>query len=39
LDENEEEIKSDLQELDKILSMDYYLPNDKVLYLLPQYLQ
>ena len=39
LDENEEEIKSDLQELDKILSMDYYLPNDKVLQLLPQYLQ
>jgi hypothetical protein len=39
LNENEEEIKSDLQELDKILSMDYYLPNDKVLQLLPQYLQ
>ena len=39
LDENEEEIKSDLQKLDKILSMDYYLPNDKVLQLLPQYLQ
>ena len=39
LDENEEEIKSDLQELDRILSMDYYLPDDKVLQLLPQYLQ
>ena len=36
---NEQEIKSDLQELDKILSMDYYLPNDKVLQLLPQFLQ
>lgn len=39
IDANEEEIKSDLQELDKVLSMDYYLPNDKVLQLLPAFLQ
>ena len=39
IDANEKEIKSNLQELDKILSMDYYLPNDKVLQLLPQFLQ
>ena len=28
-----------LEELDKVLSMDYYLPNDKILQLLPQFLQ
>ena len=39
LDTNESKIRADLQELDKILSMDYYLPDNKVLYLLPQYLQ
>ena len=39
LDAKEPEIKTDLQKLDRILSMDYYLPNDKVLQLLPQYLQ
>ena len=39
LDAKEPEIRADLQELDRILSMDYYLPNDKVLQLLPQYLQ
>jgi hypothetical protein len=39
LDTNESEIRTDLQELDRILSMDYYLPDDKVLQLLPQYLQ
>jgi len=39
IDANEDEIKSDLQELDKVLSMDYYLPNDKILQLLPQFLQ
>ena len=39
LDTNESEIRADLQELDRILSMDYYLPDDKVLQLLPQYLQ
>ena len=39
LDAKEPEIRADLQEMDRILSMDYYLPNNKVLWLLPQYLQ
>ena len=39
LDSKEPEIRADLQNLDSILSMDYYLPNDKVLQLLPQFLQ
>jgi hypothetical protein len=39
LDAKEPEIRADLQKLDRILSMDYYLPNNKVLQLLPQYLQ
>ena len=39
LDAKEPEIRADLQKLDRILSMDYYLPNNKVLYLLPQCLQ
>jgi hypothetical protein len=39
LDAKEPEIRAYLQELNGILSMDYYLPNDKVLQLLPQYLQ
>jgi len=39
LDAKEPEIRADLQEMDRILSMDYYLPNNKVLQLLPQYLQ
>ena len=39
LDAKEPEIRANLQKMDEILSMDYYSPNDKVLYLLPQYLQ
>ena len=39
LDVKEPEIRADLQELDRILSMDYYLPNDKLLSLLPDFLQ
>lgn len=39
LDKNESQIKADLDELDRILSMNYYLPNDKLLFLLPNHLQ
>ncbi len=35
---NEQQIKSDLEELDRLLSMDYYLPDNRLMYL-PTYLQ
>ena len=35
----EAEIKSELKELDRITSMDYYLPDDKILDLFPQTIQ
>lgn len=39
LDEKESEIRSDIQELDSILSLDYYLPEDKLYSLIPIHLQ
>lgn len=39
MDTYEPEIRKKFQELDRILSMDYYLPDDEVLDLLPQFFQ
>jgi hypothetical protein len=39
MDTYEPEIRKKFQELDRILSMDYYLPDDEVLDLIPQFLQ
>lgn len=39
LDAKEPEIIADLQELDRIVSMDYYLPNDQFFALLPDLFQ
>jgi len=35
---NEQQIKSDLEELDRLLSMDYYLPDNRLMYF-PTYFQ
>ena len=39
LDAKEPEIKAELEKLDNIVSMDYYLPNDQLLSILPSWLQ
>lgn len=39
IEANEWEIKTELENLDTILSMDYYLPNDQILGLVPSFLQ
>ena len=39
IQENEPEIRKTFQELDRIASLDYYLPNNEILNLIPAYLQ
>lgn len=39
IDANEWEIKAELEDMNRILSMDYYLPNDQILSLLPSFQQ
>lgn len=39
IEANEQKIKAELEELDCILSMDYYLPNDQILSLTPIFQQ
>lgn len=39
IQEHEPEIRESFQELDRIASLDYYLPNNEILNLLPAYLQ
>ena len=39
IEANEQEIKAELEELNHIVSMDYYLPNDQILTLLPTFQQ
>jgi len=39
LDAKESEIKAELEDMNRILSMDYYLPNDQILSLLPSFQQ